>query len=71
MPGRSLRGVTIEDLIALRLYAGGLSDHPDIVQLLVRNLDADLAAIRKVASPFDRGSHLDALIEQAAGRMCR
>lgn len=65
-PGSSLRCVTLEDLIALKLYAGGLGDHADIVQLLARNPDADLAAIRAAAAPFDAGGCLDALIEQAA-----
>lgn len=66
LPGSSLRCVTLEDLIAFKLYAGGLGDHADIVQLLVRNPDADLAAIRTAAAPFDAGGCLDALIEQAA-----
>lgn len=65
LPGSSLRCVTIEDLVALKLYAGGLGDHADIVQLLARNPDADLAAIRKAAAPFDVAGQLDALIEQA------
>jgi len=41
----------------------------DIVQLLARNPEADLAAIRAVAAPFDVGDQLDALIEQAVA--CR
>lgn len=66
LPGTSLRCVSIEDLIAFKLYAGGLGDHADIMQLLARNPDADLAAIRAVAAPFDGGGYLDALIDQAA-----
>jgi hypothetical protein len=66
LPGSSLRCVTLEDLIAFKLYAGGLTDLADIEQLLVHNPDADLSAIRAVAAPFDTGGHLDALIERAA-----
>lgn len=63
--GSSLHCVTIEDLVAFKLYAGGLADHADIVQLLVHNPQADLAAIRSVATPFDVGGDLDGLINQA------
>ncbi len=66
LPGTSLRCVTIEDLVALKLYAGGLQDHADIVQLLARNPDVDTDLLRRVAGPFDRGHALDHLIEQAA-----
>lgn len=62
LAGSSLRCVTIEDLVALKLYAGGLSDLADIEQLLAHNPDADLDAIRAVAAPFDRDGHLDMLI---------
>jgi hypothetical protein len=65
LQGTPLRCVTIEDLVALKLYAGGLADHADIVQLLARNPEADLAAVRTVAAPFDSGGHLEALIAQA------
>jgi hypothetical protein len=65
LPGSSLRCVTIEDLIALKLYAGGLSDLADVEQLLANNPEADLSAIRAVAAPFDRGGILDTLIDRA------
>ncbi len=65
LPGSPLRCVTLEDLVAFKLYAGGLADHADIVQLLLCNPDADLAAIRAVAAPFDNGEQLDGLIDQA------
>lgn len=65
LPGTTLRCVTLADLVALKLYAGGLSDHADIVQLLACNPKADLAAIRAIAAPFDRGGKLDSLIGQA------
>jgi hypothetical protein len=70
LPGSPLRCVTIEDLVALKRYAGGLSDHTDIVQLLARNPDADLAAIRATAAPFDAGGQLEALIEKEPKPSC-
>ncbi len=66
LPGSTLRCVRIEDLVALKLYAGGLSDLADIEQLLAHNPEADLSAIRAVATPFDRDHHLDALLDRAA-----
>lgn len=66
LPGTSLRCVTIEDLVALKLYAGGLQDHADIVQLLARNPDVDPEILRRSAGPYDRDHVLDRLIEQAA-----
>ena len=66
LPGSVLRCVTLEDLVALKLYAGGLSDLADIEQLLAHNPEANLSAIRSVAAPFDVAGHLDALIDRAA-----
>lgn len=66
LPGTSLRCVTIEDLVALKLYAGGLQDHADIVQLLARNPNVDPEILRRSAGPYDRDHVLDRLIEQAA-----
>ena len=61
-----LRCVTLPDLIALKLYAGGAEDLGDIVQLLARNADADLGSIRAIAAPFDPDGRLEALIAEAA-----
>lgn len=61
----SLRCVSLPDLIALKLYAGARHDLADIVELLVRNPDADLEQIRSAASPFDRAGVLDELIAEA------
>lgn len=66
LPGSALRCVTLEDLVALKLYADGLADHADIVQLLALNADVDLEAVRRVAAPFDAGGHLEALIARAS-----
>lgn len=65
LPGSSLRCVTIEDLVALKLYAGGRSDLADIEQLLAHNPDVDLEAIRSAAASFDRDGQLEALIASA------
>lgn len=67
LPGTTLRCVTVEDLVAFKLYAGGIGDHADIVQLLAHNPEVDPARIRSVAAPFDAGGVLDALIDQASG----
>jgi hypothetical protein len=64
--GTGLRCVTLPDLIALKLYAGGSGDLADIVQLLARNADADVDLIRSVAQPYDAKERLEALIEEAA-----
>jgi hypothetical protein len=61
----SLRFVTLPDLVALKLYAGGPRDHADIIELLQQNPDADVDEIRTVAKPFDHDSVLDTLISQA------
>jgi hypothetical protein len=71
VPGTALRCVTIEDLIALTLYAGGLADLADIEQLRAKNPDADVTAIRNMAATFDRGGHVEALIERAAAYVGR
>lgn len=60
-----LRCVTLPDLIALKLYAGGIEDLGDIVQLLALNADADLGSIRAIAGPFDSDGRLDGLIAEA------
>ncbi len=66
LPGSPLRCVKIEDLVALKLYAGGLSDLADIVQLLARNPETNLEAVRVTALPFDAENRLETLIAQAA-----
>ena len=65
MAGSSLRCVTLGDLVALKLYAGGLADLADIEQLLAHNPDADLATIRAVAAEFDDEGRLEGLIASA------
>ena len=63
-PGSALRLVPLPQLIALKLYAGGLKSKADIVELLRRNPDADLTAIRAVCRRY-RLRGLEALIREA------
>ena len=46
-PGSRLRIAPIPQLVALKLYAGGWKSHADIVELLLRNPNVDIEAIRK------------------------
>jgi hypothetical protein len=71
LPDSPLRCVTLADLVALKLYAGGLSDLADIVQLLAHNPETDLTAVRAAAAAFDREERLESLIAQATTRGAR
>lgn len=62
--GSPLKIVPIPQLIALKLYAGGTKAKADIVELLIRNPDADLAEIRKTCRQY-RLKGLEALIAEA------
>lgn len=68
MPGSALRYVQLADLVALKLDAGGRTDLADIVEVLARNPDADLAEIRARAAPFDHGGELEVLLAEATAR---
>lgn len=68
MPGSALRYVQLADLVALKLDAGGRVDLADIVEVLARNPEADLDAIRARATPFDRGGQLEILLAEASAR---
>jgi hypothetical protein len=63
--GSLLRLVPIPQLIALKLYAGGYKAKADIVELLARNPDLDLAAVRNVCMRY-RLSGLEELIAEAS-----
>jgi hypothetical protein len=52
--------------VADALYAGGTKSRADIVELLARNPDADMAAIRDLCQNW-RLRGLDPLIEEALG----
>jgi hypothetical protein len=64
-PGSRLRIVPLPHLVALKLYAGGMKSHADIVELLSRNPDADMDAIRSLCRNW-RLSGLEPLIAEAA-----
>jgi|LakMenEpi03Aug12_release.lakeMendotaPanAssembly.Ray.scaffolds.fasta_scaffold207081_2 hypothetical protein len=64
-PGSRLRIVPLPHLVALKLYAGGVKSRADIVELLARNPDADLAAIRNLCQGW-RLRGLEPLIDEAA-----
>lgn len=65
-PGSILRIVPLPHLVALKFYAGGTKSRADIVELLARNPDADMGAIRHLCQSW-RLSGLDQLMEEAAG----
>lgn len=50
--GSRLKIVPIPQLVALKLYAGGFKSKADIVELLNRNPDADIAAIRDLCQQY-------------------
>ena len=51
--GSPLRLVPLPHLIVLKLYAGGYKSKADILELLVRNPDIDLAAIRDACKRYN------------------
>jgi hypothetical protein len=56
--------VTLPDLIALKLYAGGPKSRADVAELLQRNAPLDLAAIRAACESARLGAELDALLKE-------
>lgn len=65
-PGSRLRIVPLPHLVALKLYAGGTKSRADIVELLSRNPEADMASISDLCRGW-RLRGLEPLIEEAAG----
>jgi hypothetical protein len=63
-PGSPLKIVPLPHLIALKLYAGGYKSKSDIVEVLSRNPDLDVAALRKLCRRY-RLRGLDKLIAEA------
>lgn len=51
-PDSMLRIMPIPQLVALKLYAGGWKSHSDIVELLRRNPEADVDAIRETCRKY-------------------
>jgi hypothetical protein len=64
--GSHLLIVPLPHLVALKLYAGGTKSRADIVELLARNPDADMSAIRELCRGW-RLRGLDPLIQEATG----
>jgi hypothetical protein len=61
-PGSPLRLVPLSQLVALKLYAGGGPARTDIIELLRRNPEADLAVIQETCRAY-RLRGLDAVLE--------
>lgn len=57
-----LRCVELADLIALKLFSGSLRDKADVAELMQRNPDADLAAIRNVCARYALTDALDEVL---------
>jgi hypothetical protein len=51
-PGSRLKLVPLPQLVALKLYAGGLKSNADILELLTRNPEADIEEIRSVCRRY-------------------
>jgi hypothetical protein len=51
-PGSRLRIVPIPQLVALKMYAGGLSSRADIIELLRRNPEVDLTMLAKTCCDY-------------------
>jgi hypothetical protein len=62
-PGSGLRVVPMAQLVALKLYAGGLGSKADILELLRRNPEADLETIRATCRRY-RLRGLDAILTE-------
>jgi hypothetical protein len=64
-PGSALRLVPLAQLVALKLYTGGTASKSDIVELLRRNPEADIDAIRDTCCRY-RLRGLNAVLEELA-----
>ncbi len=62
-PGSRLKLVPLPQLVALKLYAGGLKSRADVLELLTRNSEADLDEIRNACRRY-RVSGLDAILRE-------
>lgn len=66
-PQSTLRVIPLPQLVALKLYAGGLKSKADLVELLRRNPDADFESLRKTCASY----RLPGLDEVLAELECR
>lgn len=62
-PGSRLKLVPLPQLVALKLYAGGIKSKADVLALLTHNPEADIEEIRKVCKQY-RVSGLDAILQE-------
>ena len=51
-PGSPLKIVPLPQLVALKLYAGGLKSKADIAELLKHNPEADVDSIRNTCKSY-------------------
>ena len=63
-PDSALKLVPLPHLIALKLYAGGTKSRADVLELLMRNPELDLAGVRELCRSY-RLRGLDELINEA------
>ena len=63
-PGSALKLVPLPHLIALKLYAGGTKSRADVLELLMRNPELDLAGLRELCQSY-RLRGLEELITEA------
>jgi len=62
-PNSLLKLAPLPQLVALKLYAGGLKSKADIAELLTRNPEADLDAIRQTCNRYHLQG-LDAILQE-------
>lgn len=66
--GTAVGVVDLEHLVAMKLFAGGMKNRADVVELLAYNPDADLDAIAAVCSRHRLGAEWNALLPEIASR---
>ena len=63
-PGSALKLIPLPHLIALKLYAGGTKSRADVLELLMRNPELDVAGVRELCCSY-RLRGLEELINEA------
>lgn len=66
VPGSPLRVVALPHLVAFKLYAGGRKSELDILELLDRNPDADIKAIRSLCASYRLAEAFDMILARRA-----
>jgi hypothetical protein len=59
--------VTLKDLIALKLYAGGPKSRLDVLELVARNPDLDLVELQQTCEATGLKREFDRLVEELRG----